>query len=231
MGTYTLRVPASRVGYVLEAQGGFSLGPHVQYVLATRTGLGRWVRTAYCGNPGRHHFDEDAEARWRSLVGGGGLGGAAGAGAAYGLPKTARPPTPPRPRAAHGSRSHLRPVSAHGARTDSRAARAARMHGGEGRGSGGGGAPSSGWKEVTDPRHSTPTHWYNKEARAISHARPESAPPRPPRPSSTRRGTNSGAAQERGGGGGGGGGGYRWASAARGRDTVGFYDDAKRLEV
>ena len=51
MGTYTLRVPASRVGYVLEAQGGFSLGPHVQYVLATRTGLGRWVRTAYCGNP------------------------------------------------------------------------------------------------------------------------------------------------------------------------------------
>ena len=52
MGTYTLRVPASRVGYVLEAQGGFSLGPHVQYVLATRTGLGRWVRTAYCGNPG-----------------------------------------------------------------------------------------------------------------------------------------------------------------------------------
>ena len=51
MGTYTLRVPASRVGYVLEAQGGFSLGPHVQYVLATRTGLGRWVRTAYCGTP------------------------------------------------------------------------------------------------------------------------------------------------------------------------------------
>ena len=188
---------------------------------------------------GRLHFDEDAEARWRSLVGGGGLGGVAGAGAVYGLPKTARPPTPPRPRAAHGSRSHLRPVSAHGARTDSgaaRAARAARMHGGEGRSSGGGGALSSGWKEATDPRHSTPTHGYNKETRAISHARPESAPPRPPRPSSTRRGSNSGAAQERGGGDGGGGGGggghvHRWASAARGRDTVGFYDDAKHLEV
>ena len=52
MGTYTLRVPASRVGYVPDAQGGLPPGPHVQYVLATRTGLGRWVRTAYCGNPG-----------------------------------------------------------------------------------------------------------------------------------------------------------------------------------
>ena len=27
-------------------------GPHVQYVLGTRTSLGRWVRTAYCGTPG-----------------------------------------------------------------------------------------------------------------------------------------------------------------------------------
>ena len=180
---------------------------------------------------GRHHFDPDAEARWRDLGGSGGAGGGGGGGAVHGLPKTARPPTPPRPRAAHGSRSHLRPASAHGARTDARAARAARMHGGEGRGGGGsgGGALPPGWKEVTDPRHSTPTHWYNKETHAISHTRPESAPPRPPRPSTTRHSTHSGAAQERGSGGGGGGGGlgHRWASAARGRDTVGFYDDAK----
>ena len=186
---------------------------------------------------GRQHFDADAEARWRDLGGGGGAGGGGGGGVVHGLPKTARPPTPPLPRAAHGSRSHLRPASAHGARTDvrvARAARAARLHGGEGRGGGGGGALPPGWKEVTDPRHSTPTHWYNKETRAISHTRPESAPPRPPRPSTTRRSTHSGAAQEPGGGGGGGGGDgdggghvHRWASAARGRDTVGFYDDAK----
>ena len=52
MGTYRLRVPASRVGYVPEAQGGLPPGPHVQYVLGTRTSLGRWVRTAYCGTPG-----------------------------------------------------------------------------------------------------------------------------------------------------------------------------------
>ena len=36
-----------------EAQGGLPPGPHVQYVLGTRTSLGRWgVRTAYCGTPG-----------------------------------------------------------------------------------------------------------------------------------------------------------------------------------
>ena len=39
MGTYGLRVPASRVGYVPEAQGGLPPGPHV-------------LGTAYCGNPG-----------------------------------------------------------------------------------------------------------------------------------------------------------------------------------
>ena len=38
--------------YVPEAQGGLPPGPHVQYVLGTRTSLGRWVRTAYCGTPG-----------------------------------------------------------------------------------------------------------------------------------------------------------------------------------
>ena len=38
--------------YVPEAQGGLPPGPHVQYVLGTRTRLGRWVRTAYCGTPG-----------------------------------------------------------------------------------------------------------------------------------------------------------------------------------
>ena len=49
MGTYRLRVPASRVGYVPEAQGGLPPGPHVQYVLGTRTSLGRTVSTAHRG--------------------------------------------------------------------------------------------------------------------------------------------------------------------------------------
>ena len=52
MGTHGPRVPASRVGYVLEAQGGLPQGCRVLYVLGTRTSLGRWVRTAYCGTPG-----------------------------------------------------------------------------------------------------------------------------------------------------------------------------------
>ena len=52
MGTYGLRVPASRVGYVPEAQGGLPPGPRVLYVRGTRTSLGRWVRTAYRGTPG-----------------------------------------------------------------------------------------------------------------------------------------------------------------------------------
>ena len=50
LGTYGLRVPTSRVGYVPEAQGGLPPGPHVLYVRGTS--LGRWVRTAYRGNPG-----------------------------------------------------------------------------------------------------------------------------------------------------------------------------------
>ena len=50
MGTYRLRVPASRVGYVPEAQGGLPPGPHVLYVLGTRTSLGRTcVRITYRG--------------------------------------------------------------------------------------------------------------------------------------------------------------------------------------
>jgi len=40
------------LGTYWRHRAAFSLGPHVQYVLVTRTGLGRWVRTAYCGNPG-----------------------------------------------------------------------------------------------------------------------------------------------------------------------------------
>ena len=52
MGTYRLRVPACRVGYVPKAQGGLPPGPRVLYVLGTRTGHGRTVRTAYRGNPG-----------------------------------------------------------------------------------------------------------------------------------------------------------------------------------
>ena len=52
MGTYGLRVPAFRVGYVAEAQGGLPPGPRVLCVLGTRTSLGRTVRTAYRGTPG-----------------------------------------------------------------------------------------------------------------------------------------------------------------------------------
>ena len=55
MGTYRLRVPASRVGYVPDAQGGSPPGPHVLYVRGARTSLGRWVRTASRGNPGETH--------------------------------------------------------------------------------------------------------------------------------------------------------------------------------
>ena len=47
MGTYRLRVPACRVGYVPKAQGGLPSGPHVLYVLGTRTSLGRTVRAAH----------------------------------------------------------------------------------------------------------------------------------------------------------------------------------------
>ena len=52
MGTYGLRVPASRVGYVPDAQGGLPPGPLVLYVRGTRTSLGRWARTARRGTPG-----------------------------------------------------------------------------------------------------------------------------------------------------------------------------------
>ena len=37
LGTYGLRVPASRVVYVPDAQGGLPPGPHALYVLGTRT--------------------------------------------------------------------------------------------------------------------------------------------------------------------------------------------------
>ena len=46
MGTYGLRVPASRVGYVPDAQGGLSPGPRVLYVLGTRSSLGRTASLA-----------------------------------------------------------------------------------------------------------------------------------------------------------------------------------------
>ena len=48
-------MPASRVGYVPDAQGGLPPGSHVLYVRGTRTSLGRWVRTAYRGTPGETH--------------------------------------------------------------------------------------------------------------------------------------------------------------------------------
>ena len=46
---YGLRVPAARVLYVPEAQGGLPPGPHVLYVLGVRASLGRAVRTAFRG--------------------------------------------------------------------------------------------------------------------------------------------------------------------------------------
>ena len=52
LGTYGLCVPASRVGYVPEAQGAVPTGPRVLYVLGTRTSLGRTVRTAHRGTAG-----------------------------------------------------------------------------------------------------------------------------------------------------------------------------------
>ena len=55
LGTYGLRVPASRVGYVPDAQGGLPPGRHVLYVRGTRTSHGRTIRTAYRGTPGRNN--------------------------------------------------------------------------------------------------------------------------------------------------------------------------------
>ena len=52
LGTYGLRLPASRVGYVPEAQGAVPPGPRVLYVLGTHTSLGRSVRTAHRGTAG-----------------------------------------------------------------------------------------------------------------------------------------------------------------------------------
>ena len=68
LGTYRLRVPASRVVYVPEAQGGLPPGPHVQYVLGTRTSLGRWVRTAYCGTPGVEAVRQALLGELRSVI-------------------------------------------------------------------------------------------------------------------------------------------------------------------
>ena len=45
LGTYGLRVPASRAGCVPEAQGGLPSGPRVLYVLGTRTNQPRAYRT------------------------------------------------------------------------------------------------------------------------------------------------------------------------------------------
>jgi hypothetical protein len=56
LGTYGLRVPASRVGYVPDAQGGLPPGRHALYVRGTRTSLGRWVHTARHGTPGAQAY-------------------------------------------------------------------------------------------------------------------------------------------------------------------------------
>ena len=42
------------MGYVPEAQGGLPSGPHVLYVLGSRTSLGRSVRTAHRRSPAPH---------------------------------------------------------------------------------------------------------------------------------------------------------------------------------
>jgi len=46
------RISLPRCVCVPDAQGGLPAGPRVLYVLGTRTGLGRIVRTAYRGTPG-----------------------------------------------------------------------------------------------------------------------------------------------------------------------------------
>ena len=67
MGTYGLRVPAPRVGYVPEAQRGLLPGPHVLYVLGTRTSHGRTVRTAYRGTPGTN-LDKGEQELFHKIV-------------------------------------------------------------------------------------------------------------------------------------------------------------------
>ena len=47
--TYELRIPASCVLYVPEAQGSLPPGRHARYVRCTRTSLGHTMRTAYRG--------------------------------------------------------------------------------------------------------------------------------------------------------------------------------------
>ena len=51
-GTYGLRVPASCVPYVPEAQGSLPQGQALLYVRRTRTSLGLAVRTMYHGTTG-----------------------------------------------------------------------------------------------------------------------------------------------------------------------------------
>eukprot|EP00964_Phaeocystis_antarctica_P092732 scaffold59693_cov63-Phaeocystis_antarctica.AAC.4 len=52
--TYGLRVPASCVLYVSEAQGSWLPGPRALFVRRTRPSLGRAARTAYRGPSGDH---------------------------------------------------------------------------------------------------------------------------------------------------------------------------------
>ena len=56
MGTYRLRVPASRVGYVPDAQGGLSQGPtHCTYwVRVPASGVGYVPRTVAPLGEGQH---------------------------------------------------------------------------------------------------------------------------------------------------------------------------------
>ena len=71
MGTYGLRVPASRVGYVPEAQRGLPPRPHVLYVLGARTCHGRTVRTAHRGTSGDKTAAKAAAAAGDAKNGGG----------------------------------------------------------------------------------------------------------------------------------------------------------------
>ena len=59
MGAYRLRVPASRVGYVPEAQGGLPPGSRVH---------GRTVRTAHRATPGRDVPPAEDGVGWWGLL-------------------------------------------------------------------------------------------------------------------------------------------------------------------
>ena len=74
--TYGLRVPASCVLYVPEAQGSLPRGQALLYVRRRRTSVRRAVRTAYRGNTGHLRECEVCHSPWT-----------------FGLPADAAPPS------------------------------------------------------------------------------------------------------------------------------------------